>query len=210
MRNITIETQIKALNTGLTLTKAIGNSYVCIHVNSGLSALGYHKPMETDISEYIPLFTFENAIMVCRKHKLKLPVGRANSGGWWDKGVKKPRLAFVNWMIRQLETQAKEINKQIELLEAVKTKIINRTELFICNGIQDILFDKGIIDEVNYGSFDPSVHISICTRENAKLVCIEAGVIEPFEYLNSWWYYDNPTSRVVFIDWMVKQLKEQL
>lgn len=51
-------------------------------------------------NEYIPLFTFENAENFCRKSHYKMP---NNYWYWWDRSNVKVRIAFINWMIRELK-----------------------------------------------------------------------------------------------------------
>lgn len=57
--------------------------------------------------KFIPLATPENALYVCKKYKLKQPVSKYVRGGWWltDSRGLKSRVAFVNWMIKQLKAQ---------------------------------------------------------------------------------------------------------
>lgn len=102
------------------------------------------------------------------------------------------------------------IQEQIEILGIVKTKIIARTEDFICNGIQDVLFNMKIIKRVDYGHFDPSLYINLCTSSNAKIVCIERNLDLPWAGFAAWWDYSNWEVRVVFIEWMIKELENKL
>ena len=54
------------------------------------------------ISQVFPMFKVENAIMVCEKQKLKKP---NDSYARWNSSEVKSRLAFVNWMIKELEKE---------------------------------------------------------------------------------------------------------
>jgi len=57
-----------------------------------------------NMGDFIPLLTFKNAQMVCRKYKLKVPVLQ-DDNSWWKRSEIKPRLAFFNWMIKELKKE---------------------------------------------------------------------------------------------------------
>ena len=106
-----------------------------------------------------------------------------------------------------------EIEDQIDTLEKVKEMVVRRSvclECFVCNAINIVLFNKGIVSENYITNFNPSKYISLCTRENASIACSLANVTQPWENGNAWWLYTNVGSRVVFIDWMINELKKQL
>lgn len=98
----TKEQQVIALRYAIEMIKYAKLPFICIEVSCGLYDDFEYVPA-CDVHEYVPLLTFENAQLVCRKYKLKMPIKGNDSGGWWNSGIKKPRLAFVNWMIKELK-----------------------------------------------------------------------------------------------------------
>lgn len=105
MEKLSIEKQIKALEIGLNIVKTCRDPFVCVDVARGASKVNGEYVVSNEISEYIPLLTIENAEKVCKRYKLKLPVKRSSCGGWWESGLRKPRVAFINWMIKELKSQ---------------------------------------------------------------------------------------------------------
>jgi hypothetical protein len=55
------------------------------------------------VSEYIPLLTIENAKIACRESYVTLPKSNFPHDAWWGYREPKPRIIFINWMLKELE-----------------------------------------------------------------------------------------------------------
>ena len=58
-----------------------------------------------DVKKYIPLFTFENAVICCKLNDVKLPERINNNSHWWSFSNKdvEIRIMFLQWLINELE-----------------------------------------------------------------------------------------------------------
>ena len=52
--------------------------------------------------DYFPLLTIENARTACREKHVTMPKILL-SEAWWEHTNWKSRIAFINWMIKELE-----------------------------------------------------------------------------------------------------------
>lgn len=113
MKKLTIQEQIDVLNE--TKRHLDEFCYVCVKAWH-LTKLKLNMPSNQSLSfnsdevrNYIPLLTFENAQIACRKGHVKMPVERSN-GGWWrtfayGEDNRKSRRVFINWVINELKKQ---------------------------------------------------------------------------------------------------------
>ena len=81
------------------------NPYVCVATSCEINEdRKSYRFAPINMGDYIPLLTFENAQVVCKKYKLKMPVVQLNDA-WWKSTEVKSRLAFMNWMIKELQKE---------------------------------------------------------------------------------------------------------
>jgi hypothetical protein len=213
-KELTLEKQLRVLEMGLRNIKNYHMPFVCVEVSCALREVLDTIIPSMDVQQYIPILTFENAQLVCRKYKLKMPNKENESGGWWDSGLLKPRLAFVNWMIAETKAKIKaEIVKinTIEILVKTKMLIATRKETYLCNALKTVLFEEGIIEDKYICSsiFRASDYIPLCTIENATIACAELRVTAPWTDSLSWWNFTEVEARIAFIDWMIAKLKNK-
>jgi hypothetical protein len=104
-KQLTIEEQINVLKSAKAELISGKTLYTCNAVKWNLiRKLKINIEDSKECVDYIPLLTFNNALIVCRKYKLQLP---KRIYAWWDSDAtgRKSRLAFVNWMIKQLQAK---------------------------------------------------------------------------------------------------------
>jgi hypothetical protein len=104
--------QIEVLKEALIASKNDIHPFVCVDSSYGLDKFKISHRY-SDIPTLLPLLTFENAMLVCKRYKLKQPKMECESGGWWETGLRKPRIAFINWMIRETRNKIKLNDKRI-------------------------------------------------------------------------------------------------
>lgn len=110
MEIISVKQQIEVVTKAKKLILRGEHDYVCVAIWSVLKASGfgilYPRYNSSNAVKFIPLLTIENAALVCKKYKLKMPV-LGPTQAWWDcdygySNNKKSRMAFMNWMIKEL------------------------------------------------------------------------------------------------------------
>ena len=106
MIELTIEQQIKVLE----LAKKNLKNYcwgICSAIKSSAKELSLNNDDEKiKVVDIIPIFTMQNALIACKRHKMKLPDIEADyKSFWWSTGSKsdKPRYTVINWMIAELK-----------------------------------------------------------------------------------------------------------
>ena len=85
--------------------------YICNNITYAMrdyciNVFGLDISFKYDSLIQFKLFTKHNANIICQKYKLKKPLEVC--GAWWDGEVKKPRLAFLNWLIKEYKKQLDE------------------------------------------------------------------------------------------------------
>jgi hypothetical protein len=101
-----IKTVRKAIINGFLYEKS-GSKVNIIGIRAAIAYIyGYYTDNHfidvLSVNEIIPLFSFENAQIACRLKHEKMPKYTNNWSYWWDSSNKSSRLAYINWMIEQL------------------------------------------------------------------------------------------------------------
>lgn len=104
------------------------------------------------------------------------------------------------------------IQEQIHILKSVVDNIKNKHRSFVCVNVWYTLREKGYGTGLSWcDSIHASKYIPLLTIENAKIACKKAHVTMPkIQANNAWWSSTNWKSRVVFINWMIKELESKL
>lgn len=95
-----LETQISILKQAKTKLEKFG--CLCGAIGEIINKKGIcHGAIAfINIHNFIPLFTYANAIIACKEKHVKIPKGKVY---WWRIDNLVSRRAMLNWMIEQLE-----------------------------------------------------------------------------------------------------------
>jgi hypothetical protein len=82
------------------------------------------------LKTFIPLFTRDTAIQVFDQKNWR-PKPYTDKDYWWDLGDNKPRIMFLNWIIKQLEVQLIKESKTSNVFTQIKTLLKRLKNSFI-------------------------------------------------------------------------------
>jgi len=104
MVELTTEQQIEVLKQA---KKELKNCYgLCGAIRNAHNRLfSENADSRLEPFEVIPLFTNENAVIACKKHKMKVPRIDGYRSFWWntDTSSDRPRYTVINWLINELK-----------------------------------------------------------------------------------------------------------
>lgn len=104
VKSLTTEEQIDILTRAKIRIENKLNSGVCLAVDDSLIDSG--RQMVYHINTVIPLFTKANAYIACSEKKTQMP--DLGNSFWWDSENIESRIAFLDWMIEQLQSGVKK------------------------------------------------------------------------------------------------------
>lgn len=102
LKTLTTEEQIQVIKEARKRVLNKKNNFcLCYMLKQALIKIYGKITLLNEIQNYIPLFTKENAIKFAQAKP-------DYSGFWWKRYNYKDRLAFLDWMISELEKQLKD------------------------------------------------------------------------------------------------------
>ena len=103
---LTIEQKIEVLKLAKVILRD-SCSGICTSINVAFQKLKLNDPDVIVLAvDIIPMFTKENALIACKKHKMALPnLNATYQQYWWATGTNsdRPRYTVLNWMISELK-----------------------------------------------------------------------------------------------------------
>lgn len=76
----------------------------CVPLGKCIIIQDYYR-FSTEIADYIPEFTYENAVKLSKKYKFSQPLPTMNGEPiwWWDMDERQPRLDFLNALVNEIQ-----------------------------------------------------------------------------------------------------------